>query len=294
MSTKTVYAVITDRIIQALESGTVPWRAPWRTIKPRSLATGSNYRGINCLMLELATRVEGYASPYWLTFRQALAQGGNVRKGAKGWPCLFFKSVSNDDSADGAPEADTSDNKRSHVIARYYTVFNLDQCEGVTAPATEEIQPFNPIEACEMVVSGYESRGPAVRLGGNRACYFPQADRVDMPLPQQFETPAAFYGTLFHELGHSTGHPSRLARFESTSSVSPFGSESYSREELVAELTAAFLCAEAGISPPVIQEQAAYVAGWLARLREDSRAVITAAAQAQKASDLILAIGCSA
>ncbi len=179
---------------------------------------------------------------------------------------------------------------RSRAIARYFTVFNLDQCEGVTSPALPEVEPFNPIESCEMIVTGFESRGPVIHLGGNQACYIPSQDRVEIPLPQQFASPENFYGTLFHELAHGTGHPTRLARFDTTAEPAAFGSASYAGEELVAEMTAAFLCAEAGISPPTIDQQAAYVKGWLSRLRDDSRAVVTAAAQAQKASDFILGI----
>jgi antirestriction protein ArdC len=294
MSTKTVYAVITDRIIQALETGTVPWRMPWRKIKPTSLANRANYRGINRFMLELATQINGYSSPYWLTFRQALAQGGNVKKGEKGWPCIFFKTLDKDDGAEsGDPQdeaKDGEDTRRSRAIARYFTVFNLDQCEGITAPALPDVAPFNPIEACESIVTGFESRGPAMHMGGNQACYIPLRDDVEIPPPQQFASPEDFYGTLFHEFGHGTGHPTRLARFETTAAVAAFGSESYSREELVAEMTAAFLCAEAGISPPTLDQQAAYIKGWLSHLRDDSRAVVTAAAQAQKACDFILGI----
>jgi antirestriction protein ArdC len=294
MSTKTVCAVITDRIIQALETGTVPWRMPWRKIRPTSLATGANYRGINRFMLELATQINGYSSPYWLTFRQALAQGGNVKKGEKGWPCIFFKTLDKDDAAETGDTQDETkdgeDTRRSRAIARYFTVFNLDQCEGITAPALPDVAPFNPIEACEAIVTGFETRGPAVHFGGNQACYIPSSDSVETPSPQQFASPEDFYSTLFHEFGHGTGHPTRLARFETTAAVAAFGSESYSREELVAEMTAAFLCAEAGISPPTLDQQAAYIKGWLSRLRDDSRAVVTAAAQAQKASDFILGI----
>ncbi len=294
MSTKTVYAVITDRIIQALETGTVPWRMPWRKIRPTSLATGANYRGINRFMLELATQINGYSSPYWLTFRQALAQGGNVKKGEKGWPCIFFKTFDKDDVAEtGDTQDETKDGdhpSRRRAIARYFTVFNLDQCEGITAPALPDVAPFNPIEACESIVTGFESRGPAIHMGGNQACYIPSRDRVEIPLPQQFASPEDFYSTLYHELAHASGHPMRLGRFETTAAVAAFGSRSYSEEEMIAEMTAAFLCAEAGISPPTLDQQASYIKGWLSRLRDDSRAVVTAAAQAQKASDFILGI----
>jgi antirestriction protein ArdC len=294
MSTKTVYAVITDRIVKALETGTVPWRMPWRKIKPASFVTGAAYRGINRFMLELATQVNGYSSPYWLTFRQALAQGGNVKKGEKGWPCIFFKTLETDDAAEAEDTQDETKGgdtpSRGRAIARYFTVFNLDQCEGIVAPALPDVAPFNPIEACESIVTGFESRGPAIHMGGNQACYIPSRDRVEIPLPQQFASPENFYSTLFHELGHGSGHPTRLARFETTAAVAAFGSRSYSEEELVAEMTAAFLCAEAGISPPTVDQQAAYIKGWLARLQDDTRAVVTAAGRAQKASDFILGI----
>ncbi len=285
----TPYQIVTDKIVALLETGVIPWKASWKRPAghgPKSLVTRKPYRGINHILLDVIAHVQGYASPYWLTFHQALALGGHVRKGEKGSPCFFWKIYGGEhETADETSAAeDTTKSKR--FVARYYTVFSLDQCDGIASP--EEPQPlpdFTPIAECERIVAGYH--GPTLDHGDFDPCYIPPSDRVCMPSPTSFASPETYYATLFHELGHSTGHSTRLARFAKDSSAS-FGSVDYSKEELVAELTAAFLCAETGISPANLNDQAAYVAGWLAALKNDSRLIVTAAAQAEKAADLIL------
>jgi antirestriction protein ArdC len=276
-----VYQIVTDRILTMLDNGVAPWRKPWKggaAGVPSNHATGYAYRGVNVFLLAAA----GYAVPRFLTFKQALALGGCVRKGEHGLPVIFWKQTTYKDKASETGE-------RKGFILRYYTVFNVAQCDGVEtdAPSMPVLPSIPPIEAADAIVEGYAPRGPRiVHDFSARACYRPGEDCVNMPLRDQFNGSAEYYSTLFHELGHSTGHESRLARLEPTS----FGSHAYSREELVAEFTAAFLCGTAGIEAATLENSAAYLAGWAHKLRQPSNAqwVVTAAAQAQKAADLIL------
>ncbi len=279
----TPYDVITDRIMTQLEAGTVPWRKPWSAGGfPRNLVSRREYRGVNVFLLSCAP----YESPYWLTYRQAQELGGHVRKGEHGWPIVFWKWLEREDE-DG--EA-----KRVPLL-RYYTGFNLTQCEGIPAekvPATTKTPPldFQPIAACEAVVQAMPSP-PRLQHGFGQAAYSPPDDTVKMPSPERFTSAEHYYATLFHELTHSTGHKSRLARPGIADSVAAFGSPVYSREELVAEMGAAFLCGRTGIdTAPVTENHAAYVAGWLRALKADSKLVVMAAAQAQKAADFILGV----
>jgi antirestriction protein ArdC len=274
----TVYEVITARIVEKLEQGTVPWRRPWsvETGAPRNIR-GTLYRGINVFLLGC----QAYESPYWLTFNQARELGGSVRRGERGSPVVFWKWLEKIDSATGQ--------KERIPLLRYYTVFNAAQCEAVPIPRLEQpAATHRPIEECERVVQGYEG-GPAVHHGGGIACYSPMADRVSMPKPESFASPEAYYSTLLHELSHSTGHRSRLAR-EGVIDPKRFGSHAYSREELVAEMSAAFLAGRCGIETRTLDNSASYLASWLRVLRGDSRLVVIAAGQAQKAADWILGI----
>jgi antirestriction protein ArdC len=226
----------------------------------------------------------GYSSPYWLTFRQARSLGGHVRKGKRALPVVFWSMVDH-------VEHDTGDKSRIPVL-RYYSAFNVAQCDGLPAEivaAADDAppRPFAPIVACERVVEGMPNR-PAIHHGFQAACYVPSADEVRMPDRPQFDAPAGYYATLFHELGHSTGHATRLARKGIAEAPAAFGSDTYGREELVAEMTSAYLCGFTGIEPAMIENAAAYVAGWLKVIRQDARLVVTAAAQAQKAADYIV------
>ncbi len=294
-----VFEVVTDRIVSLLEQGTVPWRADWvrAAAKPVSLATGKPYRGINRFLLAMISQLTGYASPYWLTFHQVRERGGKVRKGEKGSPCFFWKiyecSETNEDHAADQEEEDSARGRFAarYFVARYYTVFNAEQTEGLDYPRPALPDPAacgaNPIATAEQIVAGY--RGPTIETKGLRPCYLPLTDTVQMPERRMFFTPEGYYATLFHELAHSSGHSSRLGRI--SDNPAPFGLGDYSREELIAELGAAFLCSEAGIAPPVIENQAAYIAGWIKALKSSRRAIVVAAAQAEKAADLILGIG---
>jgi antirestriction protein ArdC len=278
-----VYGIITERILALLEQGTIPWQKPWATngedCMPRNLTSRKPYRGVNVFLLHAMS----YASPYWLTFRQAQELGGNVRKGEKACPVVFWKWLD--------LEGNEPDEKKRVPMLRYYSVFNVAQCEGIEASAPESKgREHSPIEAAERIVTTMPQK-PVLQHGGTRACYLPAFDRVDMPRPETFQSPEAYYDTLFHELTHSTGHETRLNRkgvAGSEGEWSAFGSTPYAKEELVAEMGGAFLCSHAGIVERTINNSAAYVAGWLERLRNDNRLVVQAAAQAQKAADYIL------
>jgi antirestriction protein ArdC len=279
-----VYDVVTERLIQALEQGVVPWRREWDAGSfqaPRSLASGKGYKGINFFILGMMS--SRFSSPYWLTFRQARERGGHVRKGESGLPVFFWKIYERD-----AQDEAGKDQEDRRFVARYYTVFNVEQCEGIEYPRRESVTRAIPVlDACEQIVAGYQ-HSPCLRHGGPTAYYSPIGDVVQMPERERFTSPEGYYSILFHELAHSTGHPSRLGRFQFDSPPAPFGSPDYSKEELVAEMGSAFLCAHAGISNATIENSAAYLRGWLQTLKSDKRMIPFAAAAARKAADLIL------
>jgi antirestriction protein ArdC len=276
-----VYSIITARITDQLANGTVPWHRPWKSGgpagAPRNLSSGKPYRGVNVFLLSSL----GYTSPYFVTYRQAVERGGHVRKGEHGAPVVFWKWLETT-----APEGDGSAADRRAML-RYYTVFNVSQCDGLDAPAVPTMAAdVAPIESAERIVAAMLD-APGIVHGGDRACYSPTFDRVAMPARTTFDGPEAYYSTLFHELTHSTGHASRLNR-PTLMDLCPFGSTNYSKEELVAEMGAAYLCAFSGIENRTIDNSAAYIASWLRRLKDDTRLVVHAAAQAQRAVDFIM------
>jgi antirestriction protein ArdC len=268
-----VYEIVTSRILAELERGVVPWRKPWRTLPPANLISKKPYRGINVFLLALA----GYGSQYWLTYRQARALGGNVRRGEHGTKIVFWKfDTYETETADGESE------ERKSAFLRYYTVFNLEQTEGLKALLA--LPPASPIESAEAIVKGMPN--PPAFEQNVQAAYVPSRDVVTMPSRTAFDSQAEYYSTLFHELTHSTGHAKRLAR-EGFDTPQKFGSESYSREELIAEMGSAMLCGVAGIEQSTLANSAAYLKTWIERLKSDSRLVVSAASAAQKAADYI-------
>lgn len=272
-----VYEIITQRIIDSLEHNVVPWRKSWKSSPPQNLLSKKPYRGVNVFLLD-AMR---HTSPYWLTFRQAKAKGGSVKRGEKGTPVVFWK-------VSGGQSETSEDDKFRRFILRYYTVFNLSQCEGIEAPATDssETLPFQPIEACERIVEMYP-HAPELEEGGDQAAYHPSTDTIRMPPRDSFTSEESYYATRFHEMIHSTGHSSRLDR-QGISQLDSFGSHSYSYEELVAECGSAFLCGEAGILDTTIDNSTAYIRGWVSKLRSEPKWIIKASGEAAKAADLIL------
>jgi len=274
---KRAYEVITNRIIHLLEEGTIPWHRPWGGPEdhPRNLVSGKNYRGINAFLLSAV----GYESPYWLTYRQAKERDGFIKKGEKGIPIIYWNWQEEVDEETGEI--------KKRPFLKYYTVFNATQCENVEYPKPKETDTtFNPILACENIVSDMP-HAPDIELGRTRAAYNPVEDMVSMPSPERFESPEKYYATLFHELVHSTGHESRVGRAGITEAI-VFGSATYSKEELIGEMGAGFLCGQSGIENSVIENSASYIASWLARLKGDKKLVVQAGGQAQRAADFIL------
>ena len=269
------YQLITDRIIELLEQGVVPWRRPWAAGIPANLKSGRDYRGINTFLLSCT----GHESPHWVTFKQAQSMGGSVRKGERGFPVIFWKLREKVDKATGETSV--------FPLLRRYTVFNAAaQCDGLDVPPVlPKTLAWSPLDQAEAIVDGFASR-PTIQYGGGRACYYPTLDKIGMPPREAFEDRAEYYSTLFHELGHSSGHASRLGR-PGVTDLASFGSHSYSQEELVAEMTSAFLCGACGIEQQTLDNSAAYIGSWLSKLRNDKRLVIQAGAQAQRAADLI-------
>ncbi|MBB5349549.1 DUF1738 domain-containing protein [Desulfoprunum benzoelyticum] len=277
MAGNSVYDIITAEILQIMEQGVIPWQKPWGSKGAhRNLVSGKKYRGINIFLLSCA----GFSSPWWLTYRQAQEKGGQVRKGEKGKRIVFWKLQGRSDEAEAEERG-----PRLVPLLRYYTVFNLQQVEGIEVPSEPDEAQLDPIAGAEAVFQSMPN--PPSLVFGDRAAYSPGRDRVIMPDLQSFISSEEYYCALFHELGHSTGHQGRLNRKEITNNIH-FGSHDYSKEELVAEMTASFLCGEVGILPATVRNSAAYLQSWAAKFREDKKMVVCAAAAAQKAADYIL------
>ena len=274
-----IYETITDRIIAQLESGIIPWRKEWKssgsTGLPRNIVSGKNYRGINLLTLMMSD----FADSRWMTYKQAQAQGANVRKGEHGTPIVFWKFQT---------IKDAKGDDRDIAWARSYTVFNAEQIDGLQ-PVLPLASTFRPIDTAQQLADAYmqSPSHPTLTHTGDRAFYRPLTDAVVMPQRHAFTSAQGYYATLFHEFAHSTGHSSRLNR--ELGMVSAFGSADYSDEELCAEFAAAFLTAEAGIAnDQTLTNSTAYIQGWLHRLRNDKAIAVRAAQRAQKAADFIL------
>ena len=268
------YEIIADQIIEKLEAGTVPWIMPWNTSghAPQNLTSGHIYSGINTIL----TGMSGHQSPFWLTFNQAKKLEGTVRKDEHATKICFWKFLERTDSAG---EITTT------PLLRYYSVFNSTQCE-LPAKITDQIQErlsvekidFDHIKAAERIIAGYKN-SPQIKWEGQRAAYNPRTDTVFMPPPDTFKTEDFYYTSIFHELIHSSGHPSRLKRF----GTGHEGREKYAKEELTAEIGSALLCKLAGIEPN-IDQSAAYIEGWLRALKNDKRMIISAGSLADKAT----------
>ncbi len=278
MSKDKVCEIVTNQIIAMLEKGVVPWKKTWKGVAnlPKNLKSKKEYRGINPFMLA----VHGYASPWWVSFNQCKALGGTVKKGEKGTIVIFWKP-----NEKKVKDEDGNECIKKTFVRMYYRVFNTEQCEGLKVPEekVEDKKQFVPIEEAERIIAEYREM-VEVAHGGGRACYSPARDKIGMPEKDSFDSPEAYYCTLFHETVHSTGHKSRLDRLED----GWFGSEPYSKEELVAELGAAFLCGMTGLEKVTIDNSASYINAWLEKLRNDKRFILNASAQAQKACDYIL------
>lgn len=271
---KDVYAEVTARIVEQLEQGVIPWQKPWIASGAAiSHSTGKPYSLLNQILL---ARPGEYA-----TFKQIQQEGGRVKKGAKSSMVVFWKWLEQEDE-------ETKEIKKIPFL-RYYNVFHIDQCEGIKAKHSKPLPNIaQPDEAAEAIARDYLTRS-GVRLiheEGNRAFYRPSTDSITLPLLAQFKNTAEYYSTLFHEMTHSTGHSSRLDRL---TKVAAFGSEDYSKEELVAEIGAAALVNHAGLeTSSSLTNSAAYIQSWLKALQDDKRLIVSASGRAEKAVNLIL------
>ncbi|MBN9483120.1 MAG: hypothetical protein BGO70_01130 [Bacteroidetes bacterium 43-93] len=279
---KDVYTIINEKIIEQLEKGTAPWRNPWHTAGlPKNLITDRQYRGINLILLASM----GYEQNYFLTYKQLTELGGSVKKDEKGHMVAFWNFP--DREAENTDAIEEVQEPRKRATLRYYTVFNIAQCENIPADKLPVLQEreFNPISACERIVAGMP-QCPVIKHKEASAYYNPLQDYVNMPRQKSFESEEAYYSTLFHELVHSTGHHSRLAR-KDLIEMAEFGSDAYSHEEFVAEIGTCYFQSFTGIESR-FEQSAAYIKGWLWKLKNDKRFIFSASAQAQKAADYIL------
>lgn len=271
----TVYEMVTQEIIKKLEAGTIPWRQPWTTGgQAVSWSTQKAYRGVNALLLTPGE---------YATFKQIQAADGRVKKGARGHLVVFWTMLTKTETNEAGEEV-----TKTIPFLRYYKVFEITtQVEGLKSRRNDDGGfEHDPIETAEKIREGYKD-APSVAFVPGRAFYRPSTDSISVPPMSDYENPNEYYSTLFHEMIHSTGHSTRLGRLK-VGAVAAFGSESYSKEELVAEIGAAMLCGKAGIVQHTIDNSAAYIQSWLNALRKDSRLIVTAASQAQKATDHIL------
>lgn len=276
---KSVRDIVTERIINALKGGVVPWHKPWKggiSGMPKSYVSKKEYRGMNIWLLMCS----GFTCPYWVTYKQCTDRGGNVKKGEHGTLITFWSRITRKDK-------ETGEESQSFIL-RYYLVFNYEQTEGLKEPKDSKAEDekeldFVPIDECEKVVAGY-STCPEIKHGGGRAYYSPDQDYVQVPEKKNFKGVEEYYSTLFHELVHSTGHEKRNNR----DLKNWFGSDPYAKEELVAEMGACFLNAICGVDGVTFDNSTAYIQSWIKRFEDDSNLIISASSQAQKACDCIL------
>jgi antirestriction protein ArdC len=264
-----VYEIVTEKIVNALKAGTIPWRQPWVGCAAQNLVSRKAYRGINVFLL----MVSKYKANFWVTYNQARKLGGYVKAGEKGTLVVFWKMLK---------KADANGVEKNVPLLRYYTVFNIEQTEGLTSPALP-VRAHQPVAEAEDVIKGYENP-PAIEIGGNEASYCKADDKVRIPQPEHFKTAEGYYSALFHELAHSTRHPNRLNREGGET-----GMDSYAKEELIAEMSACFLSSSCGFAEMEQPDNhAAYIASWLRRLENDPKMVVNAASAAQKATEHVL------
>ncbi len=279
---------ITAKIIAELEAGRLPWVQPWGTAAvaapvamPRNAATARAYSGVNVLILWGAVVARGFSCQSWLTFRQALALGGNVRKGERGTTVVYADRFIPDNEKRRARE--TGEDAQAIPFLKRFTVFSTDQCENLPENLATAPPPVPEGLILPEVEGLIRASGADVRLGGDKAFYAPGPDYIQVPRPEAYFEPINWHRTALHELSHWSGAAHRLGRDLSGA----FGSKLYAKEELVAEISAAFLCATLGITPTVRHSD--YVASWLEVLREDNRAIVRAASAASRAADFLLA-----
>lgn len=284
MAKVNVYEIITNQIIADLENGITPWECPWFGSLANA-ATGHQYRGMNQILLGAAMAKHGYGSPLFLTFKQAKALGGHIRKGEKSHIVTFFRFVEKKIDVDGEKRKDGSDRAKQRIpVLRYYRVFNIEQTEGIDPAKLDTVHPLlSPEARVEHADHFIEATGAEITFSAEpRAYYAPARDAIHLPHFETFKTARGFYSTALHELAHWTGHESRLAR----DLDGRFGNESYAAEELIAEIGAAFTMAHLGFEYE--SQHSSYIASWLRVLKNDHYAIFTAAREAQRLSDFLL------
>ena len=285
-NTQSLHDAVTARIIAELEQGRFPWVQPWASSSggtplglPQNASTGRTYSGINILLLWSAAIQQGRPSQRWLTFKQALALGGNVRKGEKGTTVVYADTFV--PKAEQVKASASGEDARRVGFLKRFTVFHVEQCEGLPADPDAPQLPGRT-EVLSHVDAAIAATGADIRIGGDMAFYSPSHDFIQVPPQQAYFEPIDWYRTVLHELGHLSGHSSRLNRDFS----GRHGSQAYAREELVAELCSAFLCAELGVVPTV--RHADYLGAWLEILQGDNRAIFQAASMASKAAEFVM------
>ncbi|MGE0061431.1 MAG: ArdC family protein [Xanthobacteraceae bacterium] len=292
---QSVYEKITVKIVADLESGVRPWMKPWhaghaagRVTRPLR-GNGIPYRGINIVMLWMTAMERGYAAPIWMTFKQALELGGCVRKGEHGTLVVYADTITRTERNEQSGE----DSESVIPFMKGYTVFNVEQIDGLPEHyhARAETPVLDPVERIERAEAFFAATKATIISGGNAACYSVTHDHIRMPPFETFRDAQSYYATLAHECIHWTRHPSRLDR---DFGRKRWGDEGYAAEELVAELGAAFLCADLALTPEVRDDHASYIASWLKVLKDDPRAVFTAASHAQRAADYVNAFSVTA
>lgn len=277
MSNK-VYEIVTSKIIERLEKGEVAWQKGWNGKKINYISR-KEYRGVNQLLLDRAGE--------YLTWNQIQKEGGKVKKGAKSQMITFYKTMSKTVEEENE-QGEVEKVKKKIPLLRYYRVFHIDDTEGIESKL--DLEEHNPIDQAENIVENFIDK-PEIELKySNKACYQPRVDKVINPLKEQFKDINEYYSTLFHELAHSTGHKSRLDRFSNSADQFIFASESYSKEELVAEISSAMLLAKTGIdTEKTIENSAGYIKSWISKLKEDNKLIVQASNSAQKVVDYITA-----
>lgn len=280
---KSVPEIILDQIFEHLDKGVVPWRLPWTTNKGPmcNLNSKKPYRGANVFLTAVAAHTRGFKSRWWLTWKQVEKMGGKVKEGQQKEYTMvtFWKWIEKEDEDTGK--------KRRIPFLRYYRIYNLDQIDGIEDPDGSLSQiDFAPLERCEQVGEKYKTL-PEIKYNEQRAYYSPQLDYINLPEPDSFKNQESYYAVKFHEMMHSTGHKSRLDR-KGITEMDGFGTRRYSREELIAEIGAAFLCGHCGIDNATLEDSASYIKHWRRTLSDDPKLIFQCAAAAQKGMDMIL------
>jgi antirestriction protein ArdC len=286
--TTDVYSRVTAKIIAELEKGERPWLKPWNAehaagkISRPLRHNGLPYSGINVVMLWVEAMEKGYNAPIWMTFRQAQELGGHVRKGEKGSLVVYANAITKTEHNDATGE----DEEHKIPFMKGYTVFNVEQIDALPAHyyATAEAPTLDAAQRLDQLERFFKNTGAILKHGGNRAFYALDKDQITLPPFEFFKDPESYYATLAHECTHWTRHPSRLNR---DFGRKKWGDEGYAMEELVAEMGSAFLGADLGLAPEIMADHAAYLQSWLKVLKDDKRAIFSAAAHAQKAAEFL-------